>query len=217
MLGSFQAGCGEAAKNDPRPHSRRTEPVEILESGFSTRRLGDGRHVLSWGAVLANRAGTAMGNIAVRVDALDETGATLKSDTIDVSVIPSGDSFNLGGELELLSAAANLKVMTESGNPLQADYSLPQVSSGKLRENGNGKRTIVTRVTNTLVVSLSDYAGVYAVLRDANGQIVGGAGTLLPAELPPGRSTRVEFLDTEAIPATATSVAISADNRTPSE
>jgi hypothetical protein len=157
-----------------------------------------------------------MVDVQVRVDALDDAGATLKSDTVLVSVIPAGESFNLGGELELMTAAEDLAIAVESMDELEGDYSLPRVAKAKFKRRESGGRTIVTTVTNTVNGTLSEYAGVYAVIRNASGRIIGGAGTFLPSELSPGESVRVEFLDARGVPGMA-SVDLSADNRKPAE
>jgi hypothetical protein len=202
------AGCEDA----PQPRGRQISAIEVVDSGFTDRRDRTGRHLLSWGAVLSNSGASALAPVRVRVDALDDAGDTIKSDTIRVGLVPAGGTFNLGGRLDMLSEAAKLAVVVESAVPVKGGYSLPDITPGEVKKSEVDGDVIVTSVTNTLGVTLSEYTGVYAVIRDAGGDIVGGAGTLLPRELPPGRTTRVELTDLGSLPRQA-SVQLTADNQ----
>lgn len=169
---ALAGGCGD----DDEEREREPTPVRVAEQGFSQV----GRSVLV-GAVLRNDGREAAEGVEVRFEVRDGDGQVIGAATENLVVIPAGEGFNVGAQIELddeRARAADVGIDVEgwvedtfAGDDAPAE--VPRVTAPNLLTTPDGM-IVTADVEAPPGVSLSSIADVYAVLRDRDGEIVGG-------------------------------------------
>ncbi|HEX8648014.1 MAG TPA: hypothetical protein VF715_14060 [Thermoleophilaceae bacterium] len=232
-LAALLAGCGEDDKGkagnplaedqtqqEGPPATTQTQPaeppaeeepaaeVEVAESGFSE--LED---TVAYGAVLKNSSqDSEVSEIEVTINALDARGDVLTTDTKNVSVIPPGEEFVIGGDLDPGGdTVEELDIEVEAGDSGPPEHPLPKVTNVRIQEEEYGGLNVRAQVENTLDKELSSITDVFGVVRNAKGKIIAGGFTFPENGINPGRKASVELNFLYDLPG-AESAEVSVDN-----
>lgn len=168
----------------------------------------------TFGLVVENEsADTGALMVTVTVNALNAAGDAIGTTTADVNVIPAGDKFNVGGDIDVgdemidsLEIDAENEEEDDSGQ-----FAVPEVSKVRVERGEFGDVSVRAQVENPLESDLSELTDCFAVLRDADGDIVGGSLTFPNNAIKPGRKAAIEFSFFDP-PAGLDSADVSVDN-----
>lgn len=183
--------------------------VDVVEHGFTTDKRD-----LSYGAVLHNTSDVsdALG-VEVSVNALDKSGNVLATEDDTISVIPAGQDFVIGRETRLEKGAKvdSIEIIVDVDDSVSAQYPVPKVRNARYQADEYGGWTVRAQVTNNMDSTLSSITDVYAIIRDTNGKIVGGANSYPDSDLKPGRRAALEISSFMDLPG-AQDAEVSVDN-----
>jgi hypothetical protein len=188
---------------------QRRPRVRVMERGFTQV-----DRTLYAGAVLRNVGRRAAGDVEVRLTAVDASGVLLETARLDVEVIPARRTFNVGSDMRLEpgAQAARLRVEVSIGRALRGVRRIPRVTNARVAHADLGDLDVRAQVTNTLRKTLSALTDEFAVLRAADGRVVGGLHSFPDGDLPPGRDAVVEFPVLDPLPdVQAASVSVDAE------
>jgi hypothetical protein len=164
-------------------------PVEVVKSGFTQK----GRDI-TFGVVLRNGSATeGAADVEIVTTVVDEGGKLLARNTQTVG-IPPGSRFYVGDELPLerVDRAARLDIDVRVGRK-QDGLALPDVSGAVIKPDPLGGYVVRANATNTLGQPLASTSDVFALLTDAEGQVIGGLHAFPDEDTPPGGSTGLQL------------------------
>lgn len=195
-----QSGTPEEVEEQARP--------KVADYGFY-----QGTGLSGYGVAVKNASQDADAiGVTVSVNALDARKRVVGSDSNDVSVIPAGETFNVGGDLDVGNAKIDdLEVTVDVRKSGPPELAVPSVSNVRVERDEFGFLTVRSQLTNDLPGTLSSLTDAFVVLKDSSGSIVGGGFTYPDNDLPKGRSTALSFNFFEEIP-DASAAAVSVDN-----
>ena len=198
---SETTAADEQASEDDSPELK-------VESGFSS--LGG---AVVYGAALRNKSEESeAADVEVIVNALDKRGNVLATDSNQVSVIPPGEQFVIGGDLDPgKEPIDSLDIEPEIGTWGPPEHPLPKVSNVRLERVQYGGHTIRAQVENTLDRELSSITDVFGIVRDSQGKIVAGTYSFPTTDINPGSKSAVELSFLSDVPGAA-SAEVSVDN-----
>ncbi|HET6950316.1 MAG TPA: hypothetical protein VFI47_08075 [Acidimicrobiales bacterium] len=183
--------------------------LEVVESGFSNYMGGFDQDELkaSYGFIVENKGDETATDVDISVSIYDEAGAVLSSEQHTIYVIRPGEKFGVGDEIYSGLTARVGKIEVQIGEP--SPYATEVPDEGGLTAEGvstaaeeYGGLTTTFTVKSTYAQQLdSPYA--YAIFRNANGAIVGGAWQILNF-VPANGSTAGEISSFDQIPDVAT-------------
>jgi len=191
--------AGPTLEPRPTPPEGSYLPLTVDESGY-TANNAEGNDYATFGAVLTNPNNEwAVYRMTVVTSFLDPQEAFLASSDLSVTVMPgqttavAGQTFGAGAAFELevvpLEDPTVYVPFTSSGTIDVADVSSQSTEAGMT-------------TTGTLTSSLTSdqtFLQLFAIYRDADGDIIGGANGAVEA-LPSGGSAPFEISDTQPPP-----------------
>jgi hypothetical protein len=224
LAAAAAVGCGDEPGRAGSPTPEQATPTAtatatqesapakatVVESGFSDPGTAG---TVTYGAVLKNMSGDSdVLYVAVTINGLDAGGNVLATDTKEISVIPPGKEFVIGGDLDPGDEKiADLDIQADTTDSAPAQYPLPEVSRVRMEPQEFGGLAIRAQVENTLDSPLSEITDVFGIVRDADDKIVAGTYSFPPTEIQPGRRAAVELMFLEDVPGAA-SADVSVDN-----
>jgi hypothetical protein len=184
--------------------------VTVVKTGFTQTTNGD----VSYGIVLANpsRDEDAL-NVVVGINLLDGAGRVIRSDASSIVAVPAGTTFFLGGVMTPHDGArvARLQPIVDVSGSRPRSVLEPTATDVRVDASDVGTR-VDGEVVNGPGGILSRTAKITAVFFDRGGNVIGGASTLPPFELPPGASAAFE-MTTSMLPSAIASVQTSVEPR----
>jgi hypothetical protein len=146
--------------------------LRVAERGFSL--VGSGKTL--YGAVIRNTSANDAVAVDVRIRLLTRDGRVTAAAASSLKGIPAGAAVDVGGDaVSRRGRAMTLEVAaTASSGAIPGTVKLPAVSQVRLFRDRFGVEVSAV-VTNTLDEAMSPVTDVFAVLRDGQGRIVGGA------------------------------------------
>jgi predicted small lipoprotein YifL len=202
----------ETASTDETTTKAEEANVFIKQKGFSQE-----EDDVYMGAVLKNNGTAGASDIEVTFNALDKHGDVVATETADVSVVPAGETFNVGADTLVDGEKVHsVEIYADVADSVGPEYGLPEVSRARVTHEryefmDGGNTEITAQVRNNMDQSLSSLASVYAVMFDASGKVIGGTHTYPERDIRPGRRASIDFPITDFLPEVA-KVAVSADN-----
>ena len=184
-----------------RPASAKAPRVVVTKSGF-TPTSTSGQGALDYGLVLTNRSSRidAVG-VRVTVTAVDGSGTAVARDARNVTFIPAGAKFYVGGTMaspvNARAAAIRASVRVQFG--ARRHLRLAPISHVSVRADQTGGWRVTADVKNPYRLSLQELeTNVCAVISDRRGAVIGGScGQIgfgaFGNSLPPGRATPIEY------------------------
>lgn len=214
--GGSSAGGGTGDAGKPKAITSADEVIKVVDQGFLTYRLvkpGVESDYVSYGYVIENVTDEVALTVRVKVEFTDAAGdpiPDLKTGGSEFSVVLPGRQMG-AGRTDLFAGPApggdrpaiagmNVKItMIQALDTLDGKrYRKPPGSYTELKtgdpvagERNSRAESVTVEVTNTYDVPLKPKAT--AVVRDADGVIVGGMDGKAMAELQPGDSAKAKF------------------------
>jgi hypothetical protein len=160
--------------------------VVAIKTGFTADSGGGPGAEIVYGAILKNRSPTYDAvEATATISAVDIHGRSVATDQIDITVIPSGGTFAIGGYMvsNVSLRVRQLKVTVSVGRRARG-LRLPPVGHVKL-DTSQGVLDVSGRLTNPYRGSISETAPIYGVFLTAQGRIIGGTSDLTGAAVRP--------------------------------
>lgn len=193
--------------------------INVAKTGFSTRPMRSGGTRVSWGVLLENASKT---DNAVRVQVLVNfvmaDNRLIGTQTARIGEIRAGMTQAVGGELHFPAYApiVRLEVTVQVQERAPATRHAPAVGSVRLLPDlydpefvGSVEGELANDDRRTL-----EYATLYAVILDADGNIIGGASGRASASLPSGAREFFKLTSMGIVPvARAASAIVSVEPR----
>jgi hypothetical protein len=157
--------------------------VSVTKIGFQQDTTGPGID-LDYGFVLANTSKDADAlNLTVEVTGVDASGHAALKDTQFITLIPAGETFNVGSTFgsNASVAVARLAVKVKVGRSRPKGQVLPRIP----RVTINDDNTLTVAITNPYSKPIPEGAVIYAVFFDPQGRTVGGQWDTASAQILP--------------------------------
>src|SRR4051794_31456773 len=186
--GSSTTSAGSAA--DDNTAEVAAPKLAVAERGFS--RIDD---QTSYGIVVKNPAADDAVGVEVQTNFIGTDGGVIATETDSLAGVPAGERVNVGGEADTNGETVrslNVTITADSG-ATAGTVALPKASRIRLNHEEFGGLSVRAQVTNTLDQPLSSISDVFAVLRDGNGDIVGGLSSFPNTDVQPGGRAAVEL------------------------
>jgi hypothetical protein len=171
--------------------------LQVPERGFTNTDGG-----VSFGLILSNPSqNTDASNVDVQVNLIGARGDVLATAPSNIIGVPAGEQFVIGGEADTKGDRVDrleVTVTAEAGSKA-GTIALPEVAGAKLSRDEFGL-SVRVEVRNTLDEPLSSISDVFAVLRGADGKIVGGVSGFPAGDIQPGGRASVELSSFEPVP-----------------
>jgi hypothetical protein len=175
-------------------------PADAIVTEYGARQV---RRTAYYGAVIENpsRAQEAQ-EVRVTVRIRDRRDDVIAREVVEVAVVPPGAQFNVGGALELpgRKKVASVDVRSKAANGAEPEHPLARVTNVRVEPQEYGGLRVHAIIENTLLSNLPPRARVYAVLRDGDGQIVGGLSGTAGHVIRPRERSPLELELTEDLP-----------------
>ncbi|MCX6372664.1 MAG: hypothetical protein NTX16_06200, partial [Actinobacteria bacterium] len=185
------AAVSAPGQTSPSPASASTEAEVVVDgAGFA---LGDYRQV-GYGLVLKNPSSMDASDVQVTVNLMDKSGAILETDNTRLSLIPAGDTFYFGGQIQVAKGdkPTKMEAFVDVGDSIAAEYRLPNVTHVKVIDQEYVGVTVRGQVKNDWEDgTMSAGARIGCVLFGDSDKVVGGGFGYLMAALPPGRTAAI--------------------------
>ena len=170
-----------------------TPELEIVDEGFSSFDGGQGGIEGSWAIVVENSGDGAANALPVSAEFKDATGAVIASESYLLKQVPAGGELGFAHEFlagDLPAPIDSMEVTLGEPSTLNSshddgDYTISGVTLAPAGGLLGGWRAVFT-IDSSYEPTMSN-ADLYAVFRDADGKIVGGAFTVM-ATITPGTS-----------------------------
>ena len=171
--------------------------IAVIKSGFSTETFGSSTF-LHCGVQLHNTSTVSDARkLTITVTFVDTQGRSLKSDEIDLSAIPAGQTFYASclTIANVTLSVASVQVNVKVGSSVAAKKTqLPVVSGVQLTADAfGGTQTLTGSLTNSYSQAMPEDAEIYAVYFDSSGNIVGGDSKSAGASVQPGATVSFSF------------------------
>ncbi|MCT2583393.1 hypothetical protein [Actinophytocola gossypii] len=208
--GSSSAAGGAGDGDNPKEIASADEVIEVVDQGFATYRVekpGIKSDYLSYGFVVENVSDEVALTVRARVEFLDEAGEPVEdaSQGHEFSVVLPGQRMGVGGSDMYADTTSDVRptiadmtveitLITALDTPDGERYRKPPGAYAELEVGDpvvGGADPATVEVTNTYDVPLKPKAT--AVVRDADGTIVGGMDSNATAQVQPGDSAQAEF------------------------
>lgn len=169
-----------------------TPEVEVVDQGYSSFDGGQGIEG-SWAVVVENSGDGSARLLNVTVEFKDATGAVIANETQMIKHVPAGEQMGvahefIAGDLPALIDSMDVTLgepSTLNGTDDDGAYTISGVTLAPAGGLLGGWRAVFT--IDSSYESTVTNADLYAVFRDANGKIVGGAFTVF-STITPGTS-----------------------------
>lgn len=216
--GGSSSGAGSAGETgNPKTIASADEVIKVVDKGFLTYRLekpGIESDYLSYGLVIENVSDEVALTVRVSVKFTDEAGKPVQDvgEGHEFSVVLPGQQMGFGGSdmyagpapggdrPTIGDMAVEVTLITALDTPDGKRYRKPPAPYAELETGdpvavGRNSRAekVAVEVTNTYDVPLKPTAT--AVVRDAQGVIVGGMDSHPMGQLQPGDSAQAELFD----------------------
>ena len=184
----------QTAEDDSDPlFETGTPEVEIVDEGFSSFDGGQGGIEGSWAIVVENSGDGAANALPITAEFKDAAGAVIASESHLLKQVPAGGEVGFAHEFlagDLPAPIDSMEVTLGEPSSLNSSYDDGEytISGVTLAPAGGllgGWRAVFT-IDSSYEPTMSN-ADLYAVFRDADGEIVGGAFTVM-ATITPGTS-----------------------------
>jgi len=162
--------------------------LRVAEQGFSRTTAG----LTLYGAVIRNASASDAVGVTVAITLRAADGSVLDRTTESLEGIPARGAADVGGDAKPAHgrvATVEIAAKARSGAP-SGTIKPPTVSGVRVFRNARGVQVSVG-VTNTRDETMTAFAPVFAVLRDAAGRIVGGLSGTPGNDILPGRHGRL--------------------------
>jgi hypothetical protein len=187
------------AKATPPLVAHTTAHVVVRSIDFSESRTG-GSTAIDYGIVLVNQSRRLDAfNLTVNVRAIDSQGRSVATDQLPVTLIPSGGTFNLAGELlpNVSLRIARMNATAGVGQTKVGRRELPVVTGIHVTPAFPGIE-VTGQLTNPYKQPLSRDAKIYAIIFNPRGRVVGSATGTTGASIEPKATVHFKiegFLD----------------------
>ena len=210
------SAAGSAGDTDnPKAITSADEVIKVVDKGFATYRIekpGIRSDHVNYGLVIENVSEEVALTVRVSVEFTDEAGNPVQKagDGHEFSVVLPGQQMGVGGSNTyadtssgdnrptIADMAVRITLITALDTPDGKRYRKPPAPYAELATGGpvtvdrnTGTGPVTVEVTNTYTVPVTPKAT--AVVRNAEGVIVGGMDSRPTAQLQPGDSAQAEF------------------------
>jgi hypothetical protein len=184
-------------------------PVQVVDEGFSNFMGGvnGDEPQASYGFIVENTGTDVVTDISINISAYDAGGTAVATDSETIWVLRPGERIGIGDEFYGTTLAGPIeRVEVNVGEP--SNFSAEEVpAEGTLTAEGITTSADDYSVTTTFTATSTyaeqvDSPSVYAIYRDANGQIIGGSFGFVDF-VPANGSVAGEIRSYEVIPAIA--------------